>query len=86
MTRPLYSRREQAGSGSYEGCGELGWGYLNHVFIPICRVTAGEGAPVPFFSYRSEKEIGSLTAFGWVFTHKRLDGGFVCQMSLGWCS
>ena len=60
----------------------MGWGYLNHVVIPICRVTAGEWAPVPIFSYRSEKEIGGLTASGWVFAHKRLDGGFAVEYYL----
>ena len=41
-----------------------------------------EGTPVPFFSYLSEKEVGSLTASRWVFAHKRLDGGFAVEYHL----
>ena len=82
MTRPLYSRREQAGSGSYEGCGELGWGYLNHIFIQICGVAAGERASVPLVPYRPKEEISGLAASRWVFAHKRLDGGFAVEYYL----
>ena len=71
ITRPLYRRREQAGSGSDEGCRELGWGYLNHVFIQICGIAAGEGAPVPLVPYRPKEEISGLIASRWVFAHKR---------------
>ena len=82
ITRPLYRRREQAGSGSDEGCRELGWGYLNHVFIQICGIAAGEGAPVPLVPYRPKEEISGLTASRWVFAHKRLDSGFVVKCHL----
>ena len=38
--------------------------------------------PVPCFSLLSEKEVGSLTAPGWIFSNKRLNGGIVVNKQL----
>ena len=55
---------------------------MNHVFIQICAVAAGEGAPVPLFPFLPQEEICGLTASSWVFAHQGLDGGFVVKYYL----